>query len=99
AARFAVEHDLVPELSSPYARSRANEVRILVEVMDRRRRFGPALAAAEREEQGALLGRRPKSVAQGWRALERAIAAHSLGDEAIIRHLTRRHWSRAARPT
>jgi hypothetical protein len=92
AARFALEHDLLPELASPYARSRANEVRILVEVMDRRRRFGAALAAAEREEQGALLGRRPKSVAHGHRALERAITAHSLGDEAIVRYLTRRSW-------
>jgi len=92
AARFAVEHDLLPELASPYARSRANEVRILVEVIDRRRRFGPALAAAEREELGDLLGRRPKSVTAGWRALERAIAAHSLRDEAIVRYLTRRSW-------
>ena len=92
AARFALEHDVMPALASPYARSRANEARILVEVLDRRRRFGPALAAAERDEQGALLGRRPKSVAEGLRALERAIAAHSLGDEAIVRYLTRRAW-------
>ena len=92
AARFALDHDVLPEVGSAYARSRAVEARILVEVIDRRRRFGPALAAAEREELGALLGRRPRSRDEGLRALERAIAARSLGDEAIVRYLTRRSW-------
>jgi len=92
AARFALDHDVLPDLASPYARSRAVEARILVEVIDRRCRFGPALAADEREELGALLGRRPRTLAEGWRALERAIAAHALGDEPIVRYLTRRSW-------
>ena len=92
AARFALEHDVVPALESPYARSRAVEARILVEVLDRRRRFGPALAAIERDELGALLGRRPRNLDAGWRALERAIEARSLGDEPLVRYLTRRSY-------
>ncbi len=92
AARFALEHDVLPALASPFARSRAAEARILVEVLDRRRRFGPALAASEREELGALLGRRSRSLADGLRALDRAIRARSLGDEAVVRYLTRRAW-------
>jgi len=92
AARWALEHDVEPALASPFARSRAAEARILVEVIERRRRFGPALAAAEREELGALLGRRPRGLAEGLRALDRAILANALGDEALVRYLTRRAW-------
>ncbi len=90
AARFALEHDVEPALASPFARSRAAEARILVEVVDRRHRFGPALAATEREELGALLGRRPRSLGDGLRALDRAIRARALGDEAIVHYLLRR---------
>jgi aminoglycoside phosphotransferase (APT) family kinase protein len=92
AARFALAHDVEPALASPFARSRAAEARILVEVIERRRRFGPALAAAERDELGALLGRRPRNLAEGRRALDRAVRERALGDEAVVRYLTRRAY-------
>jgi aminoglycoside phosphotransferase (APT) family kinase protein len=92
AARHALEHDVAPGLADPYARSRAVEVRILMEVMERRHRFGAKLAALERDELGALLGRRPRGVLEGLRALDRAIRERSVDEERLVHYLTRRSY-------
>jgi aminoglycoside phosphotransferase (APT) family kinase protein len=90
AAQYALERDVAPSLGDDFARSRANDARILLEVIERRRRYGAALERLEREDQGALLGRRPRSVAAGLAALDRAIRARTLSDEAVAAYLLRR---------
>lgn len=93
AARHALANDIEPALAeAPFARSRAVEARILVEVLERRRRFGPALERIECEELGALLGRRPAELAQGLQALEAAIRERRSSDDAVIRYLARRAY-------
>jgi aminoglycoside phosphotransferase (APT) family kinase protein len=92
AAAYTLEHDVVPKIADPFAASRANDVRILLEVMERRRRFGPELAAIECAELGELLGTTPDTLDAGLAALDAAIAAGGLDDAATITYLTRRSY-------
>lgn len=92
AAAYAIDHDVQPHLSNLFASSRANDVKVLVQVMDRKRRYGATLAAIECDELGALLGERPASLAEGLRALDDAIRARTLDDADVIRYLTRRAY-------
>lgn len=92
AASYAVDHDVQPHLTNLFAKSRANDVKVLVEVMDRKRRYGAALAAIECDELTPLLGARPASVAEGFAALDRKIAAHEVDDTAVITYLARRAY-------
>ena len=58
--------------------------------MDRRRRYAATLAEIERDELAALLGRKPKSAADGLRKLDTAIRKGTLDDASTLRYLTRR---------
>jgi len=92
AALYAQEHDVEPDLATPFAASRARDVRTLVACMDRKRRYGPAVEAAELDELGELLGRRPTSLVEGFAAFDEAIDGGRFEDEAVIRYLMRRAW-------
>lgn len=92
AAAYAIDNDVQPHLSDLFGKSRANDVKVLVQVMDRKRRYGATLDAIECDELGALLGTRPASLAEGLRALDDAIAKGSLDDAAVITYLTRRAY-------
>jgi aminoglycoside phosphotransferase (APT) family kinase protein len=92
AAAYTLTHDVVPAVADPFAASRANDVRILVEVMERRQRLGPALAAIECAELGELLGAAPATLDAGLASLDAAISGGSLADEAVITYLTRRAY-------
>jgi len=92
AAVYAQRNDVVPRLGNAFATSRAKDVTTLIECMDRRRRYGPALEAIEADEIGALLGRPQVSAAQALLALDRAIAKRSLDDERLIQYLARKAY-------
>ena len=92
AAQYALEHDIVPHLDDALARSRATDVGVLVECVERRRRLGPALAEAECGELGALLGRRPTTVEEGLRELDAAVVAERVDEGELLRYLTRRAY-------
>lgn len=92
AAVYTVEHDVLPHVNNPFAASRAADVKTLVHVMDRKRRYGAALAEIECDEMGALLGTRPASVAEGLSQLDAAISAGTLDDHATLTYLTRRAY-------
>jgi aminoglycoside phosphotransferase (APT) family kinase protein len=92
AAVYGQEHDVVPALSDRFAASRANDVKTLIACMDRRRRYGPALAEAELDELAALLGKRPASRAEGLAALDAAISEHRFEDDVLIRTLARKAY-------
>ena len=92
AAAHTLGADVTPNLSDPFAISRANDVRILVEVMERRRRFGAQLASIECDELGELLGQRPDDLDDGLRQLDDAIRDGGLDDAATIAYLTRRAY-------
>jgi len=92
-AVFIQEQDVIPALGNPYAAVKANEVRVLVQCMDRKRRYGAQLAALELDELAQVLGRRPESLSDGLVALDAAVAARALDDEAVVRYLARRAYS------
>jgi aminoglycoside phosphotransferase (APT) family kinase protein len=92
AAAYTLANDVVPAITDPFAASRANDVRILVEVMERRRRFGAELAAIECAELAGLLGAQPDTLEAGLAALDAAIASGGLDDAATITYLTRRAY-------
>lgn len=92
AAAYAIDNDVQPHITDLFGRSRANDVKVLVQVMDRKRRYGAALEAIELDELAALLGTRPATLADGFRTLDDAIGAHTLDDAAVITYLTRRAY-------
>jgi aminoglycoside phosphotransferase (APT) family kinase protein len=92
AAQYALEHDVLPEVNGAFARSRLDDVNVLVQCMDRRRRFGATIEKIECDEIGALLGRRPRSLAAGVRAVDAAIRRGRVDDSAVLRYLARRAY-------
>lgn len=92
AAIYAQRNDVQKRVQDPFAQSRARDVATLVECMDRRRRYGPALEAIEIDELGALLGRSQDSVDRGLFELDRAIRAQRLEDEPLIQYLARKAY-------
>jgi aminoglycoside phosphotransferase (APT) family kinase protein len=90
AARWALEHDIGPDVSQAFATSRLRDVDILLQCIDRRRRYGADLAAAELDDLQQLLGSRPSTVAAGLADLDDRIAAGSVDDNETVRYLTRR---------
>jgi aminoglycoside phosphotransferase (APT) family kinase protein len=92
AARHALQHDVVPDLSTAFARSRARDVDVLVACMDRRRRLVTVVDELEREDLGALLGRRPRAAADGLALLDTAIRDRTLDDELVLPYLARRAY-------
>jgi hypothetical protein len=50
AARYALANDVAPNVSGAFAQSRANDVNVLIDCMDRRRRYAATLAEIERDE-------------------------------------------------
>ena len=73
SAIYAQAHDVTESLEDPFAKSRARDVKTLIDCMDRKRRYGPALEAIEIDEMGELLGKRPASRVEGDLALSAAI--------------------------
>ena len=91
-AVFLQQHDVIPNVGNPYSAAKANEVRILVECIDRKRRYGARLAAIELDELGQLLGKRPDGIRDGLLELDAAVAERTLDDEALLRYLARRAY-------
>jgi aminoglycoside phosphotransferase (APT) family kinase protein len=92
AASWALSHDIAPATSTAFAKSRTNDVDVLVRCMERVSRLGPLLERIECEELGALLGKRPTNLDAGLDALDAAIKAHALQDEPVLQYLSRRAY-------
>lgn len=91
--------DITPKLEGAFARSRAGDVAILAQCMERVHCYGDELRAVECEEVSQLLGRPISDYQQAMNALNAAIAAEQLDDETVIPYLARRayrdewlHW-------
>jgi aminoglycoside phosphotransferase (APT) family kinase protein len=84
-----LSEELAPALPSAYLKHRAKSAAALVECIERERRYGPAIAAREREELSELLGRRVETARAGRGALDARIRAGSAQEEATLRYLAR----------
>lgn len=91
-AAYAMEKDIAPMIEDAFAARRAKDVKILIECMDRKRRYGAAIDEIECEEMTALLGSQPKSVAEGNTKLCQAFRDHAIEDAAAIEYLTRKAY-------
>ncbi len=94
-ARSVARHlrdDIEPELQSPFALSRAGDIAILTECMDRVHRYGAGLRAEECEEMSQLLGRSISDFDEATSALHAAIEAGELEDEVLVPYLARRAY-------
>ncbi|MCP4904535.1 MAG: phosphotransferase [bacterium] len=92
AAMYAQEQDVARVIEDDFAARRAKDVKILIECMDRKRRYGAAIDAIECEEMGDLLGARPSSVSEGNASVCAAILARDLEDPRIVRYLSRKAY-------
>ncbi|HLY82458.1 MAG TPA: hypothetical protein VKQ71_05705, partial [Acidimicrobiales bacterium] len=96
AARWAIQHDVAPAVAVPFARSRLDDVDILVHCIDRRRRHGGAIADLELDDLASLLGKRPPLLPEGLIQLDGAIRERirdpRLHDDDVVRYLLRRAW-------
>ena len=90
AAVYSIERDVAPKLTDAFATSRATDAVRLVQLMDRRRRYGPILDDIECDELADLLGTRPATRAEGLHALDELIRTEQVDDDAAITYLTRR---------
>ena len=92
AAIYAQENDVAPATRDAFSTQRAKDVRILIECMDRKRRYGPAIDQIECEEMAALLGSSLLRLKKAIGQLSEAIRAHSLEDAPLIQYLTRKSY-------
>jgi aminoglycoside phosphotransferase (APT) family kinase protein len=92
SADWANEHDVQPALTNPFAKSRAAEVSILIKCMERVRRLGNEIEAADLGELSTLLGHRIGNVTSGNAELDAAIRSRRLDDQRLIRFLGRRAY-------
>ena len=94
AAEWANEHDVRPAITSAFAKSRSDDISILLRCMERARRLGNAIERADLADLSALLGRRIRSATLGNSALDTAIGERRLDDERLIQFLGRRAYRR-----
>lgn len=94
AALAGLKRDLMPELTTEFAQSRARDIAILIECQDRIRQFQPELQQQESAEIAALLGANEKTFEHSNAALCDAIEAQTLPDEALLPYLARRAYRR-----
>ena len=94
-----LKDDIEPELAGAFARSRAADVAILAECMERTHRYQDALQAIECAEVSGLLGAAFTDYSTAMRALNNAILEKQLDDEQVVSYLARRayrdewlHW-------
>lgn len=94
AALQGLSRDVAPALSDEFARSRAEDIGILIEIQSRLRQYEQAFQAEEAEEIAALLQQPAVDFAQANAALCDAIDDGGLPDEHLVPYLARRAYRR-----
>lgn len=92
AAKKNLTKDILPRLDDEFAKTRARDVNILIDCMDRQARYSQQLAAIECEEISALLGQSCSDYTQALTTLDDAIKARALEDAPLIQYLARRAY-------
>jgi len=92
ASQYALEHDVRPAVGNEFAKSRVSDVVVLVQCMERRRRFARDLDAIERGEIAALLHTRPASKLEAFAQLDDALREGRIDHEPALRYLARRSY-------
>lgn len=85
-------NDVLPAINDKFAASRAADVTALIDCMDRRQQFGPAIDKQELDDLENVLGQRPANLEQGRGLLVEQIQDGSIDDELIIPILLRKAY-------
>jgi aminoglycoside phosphotransferase (APT) family kinase protein len=92
AARYALDHDVRPAVTDPFATSRLGDADILVRCLDRRRRLGPMVDSMECDELTPLLGTRPATASAGLADLDQLLRDQRVDHADALRYLARRAY-------
>jgi aminoglycoside phosphotransferase (APT) family kinase protein len=92
AAIYAQERDVAPKLDDPFAQSRAKDVKTILLCMDRRRRYGEALAQAELADWSELLGKPQPNLDAAHEAVHAKILGRGFEDGPLIQALARKAY-------
>jgi aminoglycoside phosphotransferase (APT) family kinase protein len=92
AAIGSLQRDVLPRTDDAFAQSRTKDAARLIECLDRRQRFGPALASIETDEIGELMQRNYNDLGSAQSALVNAIEAQQLDDEKLLQYLARKAY-------
>ena len=92
SAMIHLSKDVKPQLDTAFSQSRAEDVAILVECMDREQRFGQQFKRIECEEISQLLDTNIENFEEAMTALNRAILDERLEDSELVPYLARKSY-------
>ena len=91
-AQHVLDQFVQPAVGTPFARSCVKDVGVLVQCMDRRRRYGAMLEETERAELAVLLGEGVGSARAGLTLLDAALHDGTVDHADALRYLARRAY-------
>jgi aminoglycoside phosphotransferase (APT) family kinase protein len=92
AAANTLQRDILPDLHTPFARSRLGDTRVLIECAEREHRYGDAIRADNAAEIAALLGQQPTDYATATARLLGAMQERRIADEPLLQYLARKAY-------
>jgi len=92
AAAKSLQRDVLPELQTPFARSRMEDTQVLLECAEREHRYGAAIRADNAVEIARLLGQQPADYARATTRLLEAMRERHIADEPLLQYLARKAY-------
>lgn len=92
SAEYGLLHDVAPAVETPFAQSRLSDAIVLIQCLERRRRYQRDLDAIERAEVAALLHTRPASRQDAVVQLDDALREGRVDHADALRYLARRAY-------
>lgn len=92
AAANSLQRDVLPDLQTPFARSRLGDAQVLINCAEREHRYGDAIRADNAAEIAALLGQQPTDYATATTRLLGAMQARRIADEPLLHYLAHKAY-------
>ena len=92
AAATSLQRDVLPDLQTPFARSRLGDAQVLIDCAEREHRYGDAIRAANAADIARLLGQQPTDYARTRTRLLDAMKERRIADEPLLQYLARKAW-------
>ncbi|MFO7550339.1 MAG: phosphotransferase family protein [Haliea sp.] len=92
AAATSLQRDVLPDVQTPFARSRMGDARVLVDCAEREHCYGEAIRAANAADIARLLGQQPTDYARAKTRLLDAMKERRIADEPLLQYLARKAW-------
>jgi hypothetical protein len=92
AAANSLQRDVLPDLQTPFARSRLGDTQVLIKCAEREHRYGDAIRADNAAEIAALLGQQPTDYATATTRLLGAMQERRIADEPLLHYLAHKAY-------